>query len=292
MTAVPRPEHINPHDPVAEGHMANLDLGESLKFLPYISCERLGFSDLLPNSISVDSDKLDTGYTMILQTAEIPETKPSDASNTYKGVDWFGNEEKSCETVEGWAGMAKDIKIWNWGNSEAGSVKQARDNKKLPGAGARDDAETSRTPAQNDRTTRAIALRIRAQNARTPPSLLIHWSLLKALKFALFGTRFQSSNDDSLLFNLLHGIADGYTRYLISRILDSDQKPFETGRPIAHVILDVIACITFIKSSAKKNEPSSEDTEVPQFCNERGNFWAQKLGLSTLDSLFRRNTNG
>jgi len=170
----------------------------------------------------------------------------------------------------------EDIKIWNWGQARVTDT-QARQRNPEQGTAAPQEPEQ---PTAKDQTPRSIAQRIKRLNAAAVPSLPVHKSLLHALRFALFGSRFDSKTDFSDLFNHLEGIAWGYTRYLI-HVFDM-KKLFQTGRPNSHVFLDVIASVTFMKDLAKMDGPSSRETELARFWAERQTFWKGKLGSSDI----------
>ena len=288
----------------AIAHPIVINLDNSL-VLPFLSFECLGVAELLPAPTRpiLPPTVETTGtparrelsrikdYVYIVQMSEIPKAFGGEENEWPR--DWFCNEETNCDTMSHGSDRLKDIKIWNWGQAPATDTQAGQGHpKQLEGTAAPQEPEQ---PAAKDQThvgtgtggtggrprttepatPRSIALRIKGTNA--VPSLPVHKSLLHALSFALFGSRFDSKTTISGLFQLLEGIASGYTRYLIHRI--DMKKLFETGRPISHVFLDVIASVTFMKDLAKMDK---KETELPKFWAERQTFWKGKFGSSDI----------
>jgi len=251
----------------AIAHPVVINLDASL-VLPFLCFECLGVAELLPaptRPILPPTDEatdtpakkeldLNEGYVDIVQMSEIP--KAFGGEEKERPIDWFCNKETNCDIMPLGSEQLRDIKIWNWG--------QAR---------VTDTQNRQRNPVQGTavQTPRSIAL---------PNAVPVHKSLLHALRFALFGSRFDSKTAISDLFNHLEGIAWGYTRYLI-HVLDM-KKLFQTGRPISHVFLDVIASVTFMKDLAKMDGSSNKETELARFWAERQTIWKGKLGSSDI----------
>jgi hypothetical protein len=146
--------------------------------------------------------------------------------------------------------------IWNWGN------------------------DTLDLPYAN--TPKAIARKFKALS---PPwwNLLIIQSLINDLHFALYGTRFQDIEPDSL-FLRLRACANDFLNLVILR-LDS-QHLFETGRPISHVFVDIIACLFFLREKAgMKDDKSSIIDQVYEIVALREWFWHIKFSKKNLTNL-------
>lgn len=157
----------------------------------------------------------------------------------------FYNETEQCKNL--WTADDKErAEIWNWG-------------KTVGGVG--DPSKTSKSCAEELRSER-------------PWKLPISKWLLKALNSALYGHRFQDQCPGRL-FDLLQAQANGFLNHIILRL--DDGELFVTGRPISHIIVDVIAIISFLRREAiYKND---NKTQVSRIFKSRTRFWRKNLSM-------------
>jgi hypothetical protein len=139
--------------------------------------------------------------------------------------------------------------VWNWGKSVAGKEK----------------AES----------LRATAKRFRSEGRWTLP---ISTVLIRALYFSLYNCRFRDEQPGPL-FGALQAQAKGFSNHIILRL--DDLGLFETGRPIAHIIVDVIECISFLRQEAKdENDEKNQNILERGFVKSRKRFWWKTLSMS------------
>jgi hypothetical protein len=141
--------------------------------------------------------------------------------------------------------------IWNWGNEMV-------------------DASTVRSP-------QTIANEFKFRQLWNLP---IDQSLINDLQYSLYDFRFQDADNGSLYGRLRHHAC--YFLDVIILRLDS-QTLFETGRPISHVIADIIACLAFLREKAgKRDDATSYKEQVHEIMDMRENFWKGLFGKKTL----------
>jgi hypothetical protein len=280
----PEPEVENPHHPLAAAyaHSPNISLGNDCE-VPFIQfCYHcIGLLQLLPDTnqtIASDTSEKYIDVRLSTQPEADSDMLPL-AAETNRQDDWFGNEAANCESMTDWATSLEDVKIWNWGNST--DISTTGGNAEGPEVPVPVGEQQHRTPAAKRPTPWTVAESL-GPGSDHSWSLAIHDSLLTALKFALFGDRFDvsSSIPESILFNKLDRIANEYMRYIILRL--SDENLFKTGRPISHVFVDVIACVKVLKALIKSEDPSNEGIERTRFCTDRKEFWKINLGFPAL----------
>jgi hypothetical protein len=114
-----------------------------------------------------------------------------------------------------------------------------------------------------------------------PWRLSICGSLIRVLHSTLYGDRFHDTHIKSSLFQHLKAQADGFLNHILIRL--DNQQLFETGRPISHIIVDVIACILFLKKRANdENDIMRSDAQICEIGKLQAQFWRDKLGVHPL----------
>lgn len=105
-------------------------------------------------------------------------------------------------------------------------------------------------------------------------NLPITTTLVQDLHAALYRQRLQDEEQKSPVFKCLKDRADEFLDYIL---LSFDHENFfETGRPISHTVLDIIACVSYLRKKAEmENDQSCMSTE---FSELRSLFWKGKLG--------------
>jgi hypothetical protein len=139
--------------------------------------------------------------------------------------------------------------LWNWGKSEDGQKNLAKDLK-------------------------AIAKRFRSEGRwRLPISIV----LLRALYASLYSCRLDNEQSGAL-FKALQLQAQGFSNHIIRRL--DDLGLFESGRPIAHIIVDAIQCISFLRQKAKdENDGRNKNNLQTGFVKSRTRFWRKTLSM-------------
>ena len=117
--------------------------------------------------------------------------------------------------------------------------------------------------------------------SRSEWKLPIFQSLIKDLHSALYKGRFNDGQSDSSLFVDLQGLANGFLNHIILRL--DDWELFETGRPISHIFVDIIACIDFLRTKTKTKDDTSREEEKKEFGRSQECVW--KNTISMLSSL-------
>lgn len=128
----------------------------------------------------------------------------------------------------------------------------------------------------------------------TTLNLVLDHSLVESLRSALtFSERFRPglpAAEKTELFKQLHKKADQFINAIILRL--DEKKRFESGRPISHVVADIIACIAFLKDQAGVNDSKiNSSQEYKKIEHLRRCFWLKKLGIYLLPSGFRIRSN-
>jgi hypothetical protein len=116
--------------------------------------------------------------------------------------------------------------------------------------------------------------------SREPKSwnLPIIQSLIKDLHASLYGERFKDVEALSPLFNCLRDRAEGFINHIL--ISFDSQQFFETGRPISHIVVDIIACVNYLREKAEmKNDKSIASDQTYEITALREWFWHSKLGI-------------
>jgi hypothetical protein len=151
--------------------------------------------------------------------------------------------------LDGWTSeLATKAQIWNWGSQGLDSIIN-------PKAVAKQLTE-SRPKRWN---------------------LPILQSLIDDLHDALYEKRFRDSEQRSPLFRSLSDVADGFVNHIILEL--HANAFFESGRPIAHIFADLIACILFLKELAGRSDDSSSQADQLQEIQAlRERFWRNKFG--------------
>ena len=104
-------------------------------------------------------------------------------------------------------------------------------------------------------------------------NLPIVQSLIHDLHDSLYGQRLQDSVQ-APLFTHLEAICNGFLNHII---LALDKKGlFESGRPVAHVFVDIIACIRFLRELARNSDDESD--QFPKLEELQRLFWRDKFG--------------
>lgn len=173
-------------------------------------------------------------------------------------MDWhyFDNERVTCRINENrWTSTCEErAHIWNWGAQETGPT----------------DAPS------------AIATEFKSGMPKFW-NLPIIQSLIDDLHVVLYDHLFQD-NESSPFFKCLRNCASGFLNYILLS-LDS-QKLFESGRPIAHIIVDSIASINYLRKKAgMKDDASCLPDQILEFTIERKSFWKGKLGRPTFQKI-------
>lgn len=116
--------------------------------------------------------------------------------------------------------------------------------------------------------------------------LLVENSLIDDLRLSLFADRFDSivpEAKQSLLYQSLKAKSHELVNAIILHL--DEIHMFESGRPIAHIFADLIACISFLRMRAGwkgKNKRSASE----KFLASRTRFWRRKLGIFPIIYLF------
>lgn len=194
----------------------------------------------------------------------------------------------------------------------------------LQAATAAQNSETGGTtqPTESDFTDFNNSIQAACRHFKHKPDpwtwrLPIAEKLIQSLYFALYNGRFEMEGRGSYLFQLLKRHSDGYMEKIILH-LDS-RNLFGKGRPISHVFMDLIACITFLRDEAgevKKRKPvevqqegaqnpptppvagisaTAEDVEESgtqseqssRFWTQREKFWNDKICTRTVYKLLK-----
>lgn len=108
-------------------------------------------------------------------------------------------------------------------------------------------------------------------------NLVVIESLLTDLHLAFYGQRFQVVEYGSALFTHLCDHANGFLDFILLHF--DSHSLFQTGRPIAHIVADIMACIAFLREEAGNKYASSSCTEqVRKIEKRRKDFWYSRLG--------------
>jgi hypothetical protein len=109
--------------------------------------------------------------------------------------------------------------------------------------------------------------------------VIIDSSLTDDLYFSLFDDRLDSiipEANKSFLFASLKNRSREFVNVFVLHL--DELGMFETGRPIAHVFSDLIACITFLRKRATREIiDKKHDSDIFQM--SRIEFWEEKLGM-------------
>jgi hypothetical protein len=105
-------------------------------------------------------------------------------------------------------------------------------------------------------------------------NLPIVQSLIHDLHDVLYDQRLQDSAKQSYLFKKLEATCDGFLNHII--IVLQNKALFESGRPLAHIFVDIIACIRFLRKLAGNAEDDSD--QLPIFEKLRRLSWREKFG--------------
>lgn len=180
--------------------------------------------------------------------------------------DHFGNEYIPCQGDLWTDADFQAAEIWTWGTITSKKGKEV--------SGATGDGPAKACKHFRDRGTHW--------------PLPIHQSLLKDLGTALYGNRLEPERLRSKLYAQLQTNARGFMRHLILQLSAGEEKLFESGRPLCHVFVDIIACITFLKRRAgdeKEKEMSLKEMHI-DICTDRKEFWRRQMRTSHLPSGF------
>jgi hypothetical protein len=116
--------------------------------------------------------------------------------------------------------------------------------------------------------------------------LLIDTSLIDDLRVSLFADRFDSIVPEANRSHLYRSLKANAYQLMDAIILHLDEVGmFESGRPVAHIFADVIACISFLRQIAR-GKPKSKKFVADKFLASRIRFWGKKLGIFPVRYIF------
>jgi hypothetical protein len=227
--------------------------------------QELGLSELT----SLDSSPLVHLRLIVAKYWNVGERGSQEAPNPNYDttVDHFRNESNPCKGHLWTDADFQAAQIWTWGTVTSKKGKEA--------IGA-----TGNSPAM-------ACKHFRDRGTHWP--LPIHQSLLKALETALYGNRLKPERLRSKLYAQLQCNARGFMRHLILKLGAGEEKLFESGRPLCHVFVDIIACITFLKRRAgdeNENETSLKEMHI-DICTERKEFWRRRTSHALSSFILR-----
>jgi hypothetical protein len=102
--------------------------------------------------------------------------------------------------------------------------------------------------------------------------------LINDLHDALYGRRFKDVEEFSPLFNCLLDRANAFLNHIL--LCFDSQQLFETGRPISHIVVDIIACVNYLREKAEmKSDKSIRSDQIHEITALREWFWHSKLGI-------------
>jgi hypothetical protein len=100
--------------------------------------------------------------------------------------------------------------------------------------------------------------------------------LLDDLRHAFYERRFQVVESNSYFFNHLRDHANGFVNHILLQF--DKQGLFESGRPIAHIFVDIIASLSLLRRKASHETDKTTITEqVCEFETERKTYWHGKI---------------
>jgi hypothetical protein len=112
-------------------------------------------------------------------------------------------------------------------------------------------------------------------------NLPVTTTLIQDLHAALYRQRLQDQEPNSAVFKCLKDRAEEFLDYILLSF--DHENYFETGRPISHTVLDIMACVEYLREKAGMEKDRSCMTS--EFPERRVHFWKGKLG--TQHSMFR-----
>jgi|SRR5579859_4551994 len=112
-----------------------------------------------------------------------------------------------------------------------------------------------------------------------PTLLVIDHSLLRSLKTCLFLGRVDVEARNSPLYKLMKEESTRFTTLLLLRLNAISGGILFICRPIAHVIVDIMACVIHLREEVTKSvAPNMSD--VARFEDNRKTYWKQRLDTS------------
>jgi hypothetical protein len=182
----------------------------------------------------------------MLEYNDVRSTVPPQSQGRLTGTS-FGNKRFPCRIgAAGWtAELSSQADILNWGKSMAGP-------------------NTRFTP-------RNVAKQFQESGMWNLP---IVQSLIHDLHGVLYGQRLQDSVEQSPLFKDLDATCNGFLNHIILAL--QTKALFESARPVAHIFVDIIACIRFLRKLA--GNANDESDQLQRFEELQQRFWSEKFG--------------
>lgn len=217
---------------------------------------------ILPEVMGLTKPTGGTFYPSIILRLVFSDIRSVDPGTANDKDECFDNKRVTCQVdKDHWtSNCERRAHIWNWGAQQTSATE---------------------TPS-------AIATEFKSQMPRFW-NLPIIQSLIKDLHVALYGQLFQD-RETSPFFECLTNRANGFLNYIL--LIFDHQKLFESGRPISHIIVDIIASVNYLRDKAEmKDDASDIDDQLLEFKTERKLFWKGKLGMHCSNKLTNYSCN-